>query len=135
MLTEANTLTPELETLLARAMFPDPGRIRRTLESYRTDPTRRVFAWVVEGRPVSTAGIQQRDGEVEVLHLGTAPGEERRGHARTLLHALAAYLNTGHVVAETDDEAVEFYRRAGFEVTPIPSPRERARYRCVLTLS
>lgn len=133
MLTEA-ALSPELEALLSRAMFPDPERIRRALKSYRTDPTCRIFTWMVEGHPVSAAGIRQHDGGVEVLHLSTAPGEEGRGYARALLHTLAAHLSASHMVAETDDGAVEFYRRAGFEVTPIPSSWERARYRCVLTL-
>ncbi|WP_102125207.1 hypothetical protein [Deinococcus planocerae] len=123
MLTQADVLSAELEALLARSMFPDPEHIRRMLETYQTDPTRCVFTWGVEGRPVSAAGIRQHDGEVEVLHLGTAP---------PLLHTLAAHLSAARMVAETDDGAAEFYRRAGFEVRPIPSRWERARYRCVL---
>ncbi|GMA16165.1 GNAT family N-acetyltransferase [Deinococcus metallilatus] len=135
MLTEAETLTPELETLLARAMFPHPERIRRTLEEYRSDPERHVFAWVMDGQPVSAAGLRQHGEAVEVLHLGTAAGEEGRGHARALLRALAAHLNAAPLVAETDDNAVGFYRRAGFEVTTAPPKGGRPRYLCTLTRS
>lgn len=133
MLTEPDILTPELGALLARAMFADPERIRRRLEEYRTDSGRRVLAWVVEGRPVCAAGVRPREEEAEVLHLGTAPGEEGRGHARALLHAVAAHLHISRLVAETDEDAVNFYRRAGFEVTPAPPKGGRTRYRCVLT--
>ncbi|WP_051517308.1 GNAT family N-acetyltransferase [Deinococcus phoenicis] len=133
MLTEPDALTPELGALLARAMFPDPARIRRTLESYRSDPERRIFAWTLEGRPVSAAGLRPHGQEVEVLHLGTAPGQEGRGYARALLHALAEHLKAARVVAETDEDAVGFYRRAGFMVTPIPSRWGRARFGCTLT--
>ncbi|GAA5513295.1 hypothetical protein Dcar01_02028 [Deinococcus carri] len=139
MLTRPGTLTPELEALLARAMFPDPERLRRTLESYRLGTERQVYAWVVGGQPVSAAGIRQQGEpagrDVEVLHLGTTPGQEGRGHARALLHAVAAHLNAARLVAETDDSAVGFYRRAGFEVSSIPSRWDWVRYRCVLTPS
>ncbi|WP_019587020.1 GNAT family N-acetyltransferase [Deinococcus apachensis] len=133
MLTEPNTLTPEVEALLTRAMFPDPERLRRKLERYRAEPERRIFVWMADGRPVSAAGILQHGEEVEILHLGTAPGEERRGHARALLHAIEAHLKITRLLAETDDEAVGFYRRAGFQVTPAPPKGGSSRYRAVLT--
>ncbi|MCP2014067.1 ribosomal protein S18 acetylase RimI-like enzyme [Deinococcus sp. HSC-46F16] len=132
MLTELPILTPEAGDLLARAMFPDPERIARTLEAYRTAPERRVFVWLEGGRVVSAAGLRIQGAEVEVLHLATRPGEKGRGHARALLHALAEHLNAARLVAETDDGAVGFYRRAGFEVTPAPPRGGRARYRVTL---
>lgn len=133
MLTEANTLTTEVEALLIRAMFPDPERIRRKLEDYRTEPGRQVFVWSVDGRTVSAAGVREVGEAAEILHLGTAPGEEGRGYARALLHAVAAHLNAAKLLAETDDDAVGFYRRAGFEVTPAPPRGGSSRYRAVLT--
>ncbi|MPY67324.1 GNAT family N-acetyltransferase [Deinococcus sp. SDU3-2] len=132
MLTELPTLTPEAGSLLARAMFPDPERIALTLETYRTDPQRRVFVWAEGGQVLSAAGVHNRDTETEVLHLATRPGEEKRGYARALLHALADHLNAARLVAETDDGAVGFYRRTGFEVTPAPPRGGRARYRVTL---
>lgn len=133
MLTEANTLTTEVEALLIRAMFPDPERIRRKLEDYRSEPGRQVFVWSVDGRPVSAAGVREVREAAEILHLGTAPGEEGRGYARALLHAVAAHLNAAKLLAETDDDAAAFYRRAGFEITPAPPRGGRPRYRAVLT--
>ncbi|WP_104989904.1 GNAT family N-acetyltransferase [Deinococcus sp. NW-56] len=132
MLTELPTPTPEAGTLLARAMFPDPERIARTLEVYRTDPERRVFVWTEGDRLVSAAGLRTQGETAEVLHLATRPGEEGRGYARALLHALAGHLGAERLVAETDDGAVGFYRRAGFEVTPAPPRGGRARYRVTL---
>lgn len=116
-------------------LTPAPCPPTPSASAARADPTSRAFAWVVEGRPVSAAGMRQRDGEVEVLHLGTAPGEEGRGYARALLHALAVHLSASHLVAETDGDAAGFSHWDGFEVTPLPSPWDWARSRCVLTLS
>lgn len=133
MLTELEVLTPEVERLLARAVGPDTGRVRLRLEEYRTDSNRRLFAWVEGGRPVSAAGVREHGKEVEILHLGTAPGQERRGHARALLHAVATHLGAARMVAETGDDAVGFYRRADFEVMPAPPRGGPRRYRAVLT--
>ncbi|WP_170928672.1 GNAT family N-acetyltransferase [Deinococcus hopiensis] len=135
MLTELEVLPPEVERLLARAMFPDPERIRRCLDAYGAVPSRRAFVWKVDERPVSAAGVQQRGEEVEVLHLGTALGQEGRGYARALLHALLTELKAARLVAETDDGAVDFYRRAGFEVREAPPRGGRPRYRVTLTWS
>jgi GNAT superfamily N-acetyltransferase len=116
MLRESGSITPEPGALLARAMFPDPERIRRTLKSYRNDPDRRVFAWVLDVQPLSAAGLRGHGEAAEVLHPGTAPDQEGRGHARALLHAVATHINAARLIAETDDAAVGFCRRAGFEV-------------------
>lgn len=133
MLTEVQEWTPEVEGLLTRAMFPDPKRIRLRLEEYLTDPSRRVFVWEVAGQPVSAAGIRQTGEEVELLHLGTAPEHEGRGYAHALLHALLAGLNATRLTAETDDSAVDFYRRSGFKVENAPPRSGQPRYRVALT--
>lgn len=135
MLTELPTLTPEAGSLLTRAMFPDPERIARTLATYRMDPERRVFVWLEGGRVVSAAGLHTPGETAEVLHLVTRPGKEGRGYARALLHALAGHLDAEQLVAEADDDAVGFYRRAGFEVTPAPPRGSRDRYRATLIRS
>lgn len=62
-----------------------------------------------------------------------ADGLRGRGLARRLLAAVARLGSP--VVAETDDDAVGFYRRLGFRVATAPEdPRwpGTVRYRCVL---
>ena len=124
--------TPDVQKLLARAMFPDPERVRLQLEAYRTDPSRRVFVWEEEGKAVCAAGVRQKEDEAEVLHVGTAPGHEGRGHARALLGAVLGHLGAARMVAETDGDAVGFYRRAGFEVENAPPRGNRPRFRVTL---
>lgn len=43
-------LTPELGALLARAMFPDPERVRQELTAYRSGAGGQVFAWEIGAR-------------------------------------------------------------------------------------
>lgn len=127
------TLTPEVQALLARAMFPEPARIAEALAAYQSEPDRRLCGWETDGQLRSAAGLRMRDTQAEVVHLGTHPDIQGRGHARDLLHAVMTTLNLTLLWAETDDDSVGFYRRAGFEVEPVPSRWPGARYRCTRT--
>jgi len=134
MLQPAPSLTPEIAALLARAMFPDLARITRTLETYRTDPARRVFIWEVNGEPVRAVGLVVNETSAEVLHIGTRSESTGNGHGRQLLFAAADHLYLWQLTAETDDDSVEFYRRCGFRVYETQPRAERRRFRCGLSL-
>ena len=134
MLRPASSLSPDIAALPARAMFPDPAGLVRTLEAYRTDPARRVFLWDVNGEPVSAAGLVVPGKSAEVLHIGTRPESTGNGHGRQLLFAVADHLHLSQLTAETDDDAVEFYRRCGFQVREVQPRGGRRRFRCGLSL-
>ena len=60
-----------------------------------------------------------------------APDWRSRGLARGLIDALAERMGAEQVVAETDDDAVGFYRRCGFSVEDAPPKFGRPPYWCV----
>ena len=127
-------LTPEIAALLGRAMFPAPERVARVLEAYRTEADRKVFVWEVGGELVCAAGLRVAGAEAEVLHIGTRLDQVGRGFGRDLLRAIAASLGLSQLTAETDEDAVRFYRRSGFEVRDAPNRGERRRFLCTLSL-
>lgn len=88
--------------------------------------------WEVDGQIRSAAGLLVSKGQARVLHIGTYPAFGRRGYARHLLHAVLPALDPTLLQAETDDDSVSVYRRAGFQVRPIPSRWPGSRYRCTL---
>jgi len=71
------------------------------------------------------------EGTIGIRSIAVEPARRRRGLGRTLLDALAEPLEAGRIVAETDDDAVGFYRRCGFSVEDAPPKFGRARYWCV----
>ena len=131
MLRPALALTPETAALLARAMFPETERIARTLDEYQTNPARRVFVWKIGGQIVSAAGLLLDGPEAEILHIGTHPEKTNRGYERQLLNAVADALHLTALTAETDDEAVNFYRRCGFEIQEASARGEQRRFWCL----
>ena len=72
---------------------------------------------------------------IGVRSIAVAPAWRNRGVGRTLIDALAERAGAKRVVAETDDDAVGFYRRCGFAVEDAPPKFGRARYWCVREIS
>lgn len=112
-------------------MYPDPERVERTLRAYQSDPERRVFAWQVGNGVVCAAGLRVQGNQAEVLHIGTHPQQVGRGYGRALLRAGTEHLDLTQLVAETDDEAVAFYHRSGFEISDLGECGGHRRYRAV----
>lgn len=76
------------------------------------------------------------DDPVVLEYLATHEGAQGRGYGRALVAAIQEKHPRRTLFAETDDDAVEFYRRLGFSIehTDSPDPRwpDRRRYRCTL---
>lgn len=82
---------------------------------------------------VCAAGLHVSGQDAQLLHLGTHPGREGRGHARALLRAVTDDRKLRRLTAETDGSAAGFYRRCGFELTERPSPWGTPRFLAVWT--
>ena len=85
-----------------------------------------------QGAPTSVAAYVSRPDGVVLEYIAVAPELRGGGVGRVLVDALAG--GAEPVIAETDDDAVGFYRALGFDIGPAPSdPRwpGRCRYRCV----
>ncbi|MBZ9752429.1 GNAT family N-acetyltransferase [Deinococcus sp. HMF7604] len=123
-------LSLPVTALLTRAMFPNPVRVQAELEAYRTDPARQVWVWEAQGQPASAAGLRIEGRHATLLHIATAPGQERQGYGGALLRAVTGHLDLLTLSAETDDSAADFYRRCGLTVQEVPSPWVGRRYRC-----
>ena len=84
------------------------------------------------GAPTSVAAYVSQSYGVVLEYIAVAPELRGDGIGRALVDALAGV--SGQVVAETDDDAVGFYRALDFDIGPAPSdPRWPGRrpYRCV----
>ena len=84
------------------------------------------------GAPTSVAAYVSQSYGVVLEYIAVAPGLRGDGIGRALVDALAGV--SEQVVAETDDDAVGFYRALDFDIGSAPSdPRwpGHRRYRCV----
>ncbi|GAA1869913.1 hypothetical protein GCM10009715_16170 [Paeniglutamicibacter psychrophenolicus] len=88
-----------------------------------------------QGDPLALAAYRRIDGfAVEIEYLAVAPGLRHQGVATALVRRIRAD-EAAMVIARADDDAVGFYRAAGFHASASPADSRRPsrrRYLCVL---
>ncbi len=143
----ASELTgPEVRELLRLATDFDDAGLDRVVSDVL--PRLTVLAALDGGVPVALAayappapdrpvapGQGPRPEAVTIEYLATAGGRRRTGLAGALIAGIRRRHPRAAVRASTDDDAIGFYRRAGFTDRPAPAdPRwpGRRRYDCVL---
>lgn len=108
---------PQVYELLEMAVFPDPDRIVEVLREYREDPSLDIRGFYEEETLIGVIGSRMGDdGVLEIRHIAVAPDERGQGYGRGMILTLLEAQNPKAIVAETDEEAVNFYRGIGFTV-------------------
>jgi ribosomal protein S18 acetylase RimI-like enzyme len=91
-----------------------------------------LIGWRDGEELLACAGAEKLGGgTIGIRSIAVAPAWRNRGLGRALIDALAEGAGATRIVAETDDDAVDFYRRCGFAVEDAPPKFGRARYWCV----
>lgn len=118
--------------LLAMSMGnPAPERIEQVCQRYRDDLAWMLMGKEIEGELVGCVGVEI-SGDEGVLHcIAVKPEARRQCLGRQMLDELGARLELAKLSAETDCEAVDFYRRCGFQVESLGEKYpEVERFRC-----
>ncbi len=90
-----------------------------------------------DGRIVGLASYAAVGRDSVLRYLAVDGTYRANGIGRRLVYAVRDRAPRAALIAETDDDAVAFYRRCGFMVTPLPrDPRWPGvqRFRCVLAV-
>lgn len=132
-LTQQELETPELTHLMWLASGAGTEKLGRLV---RDVPSEYLVYGVSEGgRAVAFVAFDPDSDPVVIRYIAAEEDSQHRGLGGVLVSAVQQRAGGRSVYAETDDDAVEFYRRAGFQVEAKPrDPRwpERQRYGCTL---
>lgn len=104
-----------LPVLAAACGDKRPERLLQIYQSYRQSP-RQLLGWTRGEQVVALAGLRLDGRAATLQHLAVAPGLRGRGFGRKLLKAICRELRLYRLDAETDRDAVGFYRRCGWTV-------------------
>ncbi|HZG56633.1 GNAT family N-acetyltransferase [Paenibacillus sp.] len=108
---------PEIAELIGYSVFPDPDRVQRAIAAYREDDALSLYGIESEGEIVGVIGFAMHPSNVmEIKHIAVRPDCRGAGYGRGLILEAIALTHPTSVIAETDEEAVEFYRAIGFEI-------------------
>ena len=95
----------------------DIGEYRREIAGLSARKDVHIFAALdCSGYTGIIALEQQNSNSAEIIGIAVKKEFQRRGIGKFLIFQAAAALNLEYITAETDCDAVEFYRKSGFAV-------------------
>lgn len=104
--------------LLSLSVFPDPDELAQAVASYETQPNRRLCGLISEQEElIGIIGYElDADSVVHIRHIAVRADRRGEGFARGMILELIAREEPNKILAETDEEAVDFYRNIGFTI-------------------
>ena len=110
----------------------DPGEenIKNILLDYELDKRKTLYGYFLEKKLVGIMGIKTNVETIEVLHFGIHP-EYRDNHLGTEFLDFLKQWNKA-ITLTTDDDAILFYKKYGFECTEYYEEKyNKRRYNCI----
>ncbi|MFR9710227.1 GNAT family N-acetyltransferase [Paenibacillus sp. MB22_1] len=124
----------EVFLLLAECMWPDNERIFQELNKYKADDTKVLYGRLVNNELIGLIGLFQFSTmEVELKHIAIRSDYRKQGIGREMIYEYFNKNDISKMVAETDNDAVNFYRNIGFEITSLGEKYPGVeRFQCIL---
>ncbi|MBO7746877.1 GNAT family N-acetyltransferase [Paenibacillus sp. MWE-103] len=109
-----------IRELLEWSVFPDPEHLRRAVELYKDGSGHTLLGYESEGDVIGLIGYHRIDGgAVEIDHIAVTPEERYKGYGRGMILELLELEKPTALVAETDEDAADFYRSSRFTVVSL----------------
>jgi ribosomal protein S18 acetylase RimI-like enzyme len=115
---------------------PTPEKMKQLLDDYYASDDRAIFVATQSGKIIGVIGIDCTDKPHGfITHIAVSPDMRKQGVGRHLINHTTAVLELSDIRAETDQDAVVFYRACGFETEEIESQYSGVRrFRCVKSM-
>lgn len=128
---KANLFDPEVLTLLKPIVYnPTPERLKHRAEKYSADKKINVYACKIDGVYAGIVVFKTENDTAEILNIAVKPEYRKNGIGRSLIDFIFNQFSVDTITAETDDEAVGFYKRCGFDVIGFGMKCNNKRYIC-----
>ena len=123
----------EIQKVLALCVFDSsPEGMSKSIAAYKERNSRQFYGWVENGEMLGICGFEVHSDFVEILHVAVSEKAQRHGIGGKIINELMQKYGMS-IEAETDDDAVGFYRKCGFNTTAFQKHSVR-RWTCVLSV-
>jgi len=113
---QANTISPTIRKLLSFAT--SDKKVQQEYEKYILLSNRTLYSFEVKGEIVGCIGIEKIGlSKCEIKHIAVLVDQRGKGIGSKMINFMTCKYSS--IVAETDYEAVDFYRRYGFVITSL----------------
>jgi GrpB-like predicted nucleotidyltransferase (UPF0157 family)/N-acetylglutamate synthase-like GNAT family acetyltransferase len=126
-----NIDAPTVCEILAACVFDNsPEGMAHEIAKYQANPDMQFYGYHENGELLGVCGFEEHENRMEILHIAARETARHKGVGSAMVMALRRKYCKA-IEAETDDDAVDFYRKCGFETTAIQKYNVR-RWVCVL---
>ena len=133
-LTQKNDICKTYEIYRHCMFMPTEEKFHKKMDAFLADHAVKIFACYDQGVPVGVMVISFVEGKkIEILGIAVETSARNKGIGSYMIKQLANDSGVISVYAETDKDAVGFYRKNSFEVTEfseIYDGEAVVRYRC-----
>jgi GNAT superfamily N-acetyltransferase len=122
--------------LLSYSIFPDEDKLITTVNEYQSNRNFEIYGYMEEQEVIAAIGIENMESSVYIRHLSVHPDYRGLGYGRGLLMELIEWKKPEQLIADTDEEAVDFYRSVGFSISSLGELFPGAeQFRCVYNIN
>jgi ribosomal protein S18 acetylase RimI-like enzyme len=124
---------PEIKELISYSVFPDPEKLEEVIKQYQSEEALTLYGYEDENVLVGIIGVLKNENNTLVIkHIAVQPENRLKGYGRGLILELLEDSRPTMITAETDADAVDFYRSIGFTVYSLGELYPGVeRFRCV----
>ena len=116
---------------------PTLEKFELKVDTYLNDDNIKIFACICDNNVLGVMVLSFDEGNnAEIIGIAVEKEFRNRGIASCIISEVAKRYKLNKIVAETDDDAVEFYRKTGFSVDEFSATYDTetvTRYKCELS--
>lgn len=115
---QSKSIHPSVRELLAFATSED--RVETEYVQHQQSANRKLYGYELYGQMIGCIGLNfTGSNECEIKHIAVSPHMRGQQIGRRMIQFICGKYSLKFIFAETDEDAVEFYRRIGFHVTSL----------------
>lgn len=119
-------------SLLAPSVFnPTFEQLLSRTEKYQADDKVKAYAYSNNGEYKGIIVFKIKEQTAEIMDIAVKPEYQGNGIGSMLINYIFSQFSVNKIIAETDDDAIGFYKKYGFTVVDITVKFDAKRYTCV----
>ena len=135
---KARIKSPEIMRLVSYYKYsPSKASIGSLTDSYISDSDIFIYGCIIQDKTVGIIVLRREPtASAEIVGIAVSPENRNLGIGRKMIEYVIKNCGYHTITAETDDDAVGFYRKCGFKIEDLGYKyQDTKRYKCTLERS
>lgn len=116
---EINPIIPQPSVRNLLSYATSINKVDIVYDNYIQSFNQQLFGFMKEDNIIGCIGVEINLSLCEIKHIAVSPKERGNGIGSKMINFLCEKYSFTSIVAETDTDAVEFYRNFGFKITSL----------------